>query len=82
MDTRKITVRHASGTYTLEVGSKAFDKACKKISAIIKGKNRSFKYRPDPDTLQVLPAEMLRQSVITFGPKKTVTALLPQGTSI
>jgi hypothetical protein len=54
MDTGKITVRHASGTYTIQVNPEGFDKACKKITAIIKGKNRYFKYRPGPDTFRYL----------------------------
>ncbi|MCJ8154831.1 hypothetical protein MKJ01_13750 [Chryseobacterium sp. SSA4.19] len=79
MDTGKITVRHASGTYTIQADPEAFDKARKKITAIIKGKNKYFRHRPDPDTLQVFTAEMLRQSVITFERQKAGAGLISQG---
>lgn len=78
MDTGKITVRHASGTYTIQINTEDFDKACKKITAIIKGKNRYFRYTPDPDTVQVFTAKMLRQSVVTFEQQKANTGLLTQ----
>lgn len=78
MDTGKITVRHASGTYTMQVNPEDFDKACKKITAIIKGKNRYFKYTPYPDTFQVFTAKMLRQSVVTFERQKAGAGLITQ----
>jgi len=79
MDAGKITVRHASETYTMQVNPEDSDEFCKRITAIVNGKNRYFRNTSDPDTVQVFTAKMLRQSVATFGRQKAGAGLLIQG---
>lgn len=76
MNFRKINIRHASGVYTLQVKSKEFDTVHKKITGIIKGKNKQFVHSSRDGAMQVFPAEMLRQSVVTFEPQKESSGLI------
>ncbi|KQM45898.1 hypothetical protein [Chryseobacterium sp. Leaf201] len=78
MNFRKINIRHASGVHTLQVKAKEFDKVYKKITGIIKGKNKQFRHSSRDGALQLFPAEMLRQSVITFEPQKEGSGLIQQ----
>lgn len=79
MNFRKISIRHASGVHTLEVRAKKFDKVCRKVTGIVKGrKDKPFRHTARDGSLQLFSAELLRQSVITFEPQKEGSGLIQQ----
>jgi UDP-galactopyranose mutase len=76
MEQRKITIKHASGVHILMVKDEDFEKYCHKITDIIKGKNKYFKYKHDDGSVLILPFKFLRESSVMFESQKTDIQLL------